>query len=69
MSRDLCIILVDTNLHESGFWNGCKITMNDNGMGKHNIYYKILIGQLGSTKPSGGAGGPGWGGGALEPAG
>ena len=50
--------------------------MNDNGMSKHNIYkvetdykYKILIGQLVSTKPSGGAGGPGQGGGAMEPAG
>ena len=66
ISRDLWIILVDTNLHESVFWNSCKITINDNGMSKHNIYkvetdykYKILIGQLVSTKPSGGAGGPG----------
>ena len=53
-------------MNQLGFWNGGKITLNDNGIGKHNIYkvetdykYKILIGQLGSTKPSGRAGGPG----------
>ena len=26
-------VFVDINLHESGFWNGGKITLNDNGSG------------------------------------
>ena len=56
-------------MNHAGFWKGGKITLNDNGMGKHNYTkwnsmqtdykYESLTSQLGSTKPSGRAGGPG----------